>query len=142
MITPDFSGQRVRSQPEFGQSHQRTAEARHKHVYSPERKRHDRTRQKGHILIEKHGHERRSHGEESPHIRRRENQTSLEGQIRSSPSPTKQHFDVAQELHNVSENLALCYEELNAGYVREIARNVELNTVNSGMYLWLVYKYF
>ena len=139
MITPDFSGQRVRSQPGFGQSHHRTAEGEHKHVHSPERKRRDRTRQRGHILIEKHGHERRSHGDESPHIRRWENATNLQGQSRSSPSPTKQHFDVAQELHNVNENLALCYEELNAGYVREIARNVGLNNVNSGMFLQLVY---
>ena len=134
MITPDFSGQRVRSRAAgFGQSHHRTAEGNHQLAHSPEWRRHDRTRQKGHILIEKHGHERRPLGEKSPRTKRRESPTNLQGE--SQPSPTKQqHFSVAQELYNVSENLALCHDELKAGYVREIARNVELNNVNSGIF--------
>lgn len=130
MITPDFSGRHVRNQPAF--DHQTTKAKQPPRT--PESKRHNRSRQKGHILIEKHGHERHASGEKSPHARRREIHKNLHTQTPSS-SPTKQHFELAQELHNVSGNLGLCYEELKGRYMREIAKDVGLNTVDSGMFL-------
>ena len=128
MITPDLSGQVDRSQPEFGRSEHRHAETRQA-PQSPGRKRHDKTRQKGHILIEKHSHERNVHGETPPHTRAKGIHKNL--QSRPSDSQTK-HLELVKELHTLGEKLDLCYEELKSGYMREIVRDVDLNKVNSG----------
>ena len=133
MITPDFTGHHVRSQPAFDQS------VEHQQLSGTlESRKHDKRKPKGHILIEKHGHGRRSYGEKSPHSRRREMHKNLQGQSRPLSSPTKQQLELSKELCNVNEKLGLCYDELKSGYMRGIARDVGLNTVDSGMFTKLV----
>lgn len=139
MIAPDFSGKLVQSgRHRYDKTVNYSLRATEtKQPRSPERERHDKTRQIGHILIERHGN-KKPHGETSPHSMRREIHQNLQGQIR--PSPTKQHHaELARELHNVSKNLGLCFEELKSGYMREIMIEIERkDTVNSGTFL----KYF
>jgi hypothetical protein len=131
MITPNFSGHHVRSEPQLDHrvEHQRLPG-------TPESRRRDKTKPKGHILIQKHGNERYSHGgraENSPHTKRREFRKNFHEPTQSSTSPTKQHFHIVHELQNVSEKLGLCYEQLRSGYMREISRNVALNAADSGI---------
>lgn len=133
MITPDFSGRRVLSQPAYEQSVDHVHGLQNYHVAeklpgTSESKRHANTRQKGHILIEKHGHGKGSCGERSPRTKHR--QYHKEFHDERLPSPAK-HFELAQELHNVGKKMDSCYEELKSSYMREISR-IGFENVNSG----------
>ena len=131
MLTPDFSRRRVRSEPKLNQSvEQQTPPG------TPESKRYDRPKHKGHILIQKRDNERHPHGgkaEKSPHARRQEIHKNLQGQSQPSSSARKQHLEMLKELQNVSEKIGLCYEQLKSDYMREMARDLDLNAADSGI---------
>lgn len=138
MITPEFSGQRVRSPPAIvDQIPTERLKVQQPRLTPESARRQNRHGQRGDIYVEKHGEEELSSEENPPRGRRREFHANYRCQIppRSvSSSLTKQHIGLAQELRKLNKKLDLCYEELKSGFARKIAKTAGPN-IGSGMFV-------